>query len=66
MHSMWYRFSYQYYKEDFRKSLAIHQKILNLFKNKDSDENEIEYGVRNHIEIAVDRFLDYLKEQKNI
>ena len=64
MHSMWYRFSYQYYKEDFRKSLTIHQKILNLFKNKKSDENEIEYGVRNHIEIAVDRFLDYLKEQK--
>ena len=64
MHTMWYRFSYKYYKEDFDKSLQIHEKILNLFKTKKSDPKKIEDIVRNHIEVAVDRFLAYLEEQK--
>lgn len=65
MHSMWYRFCYQYYKEDFQKSLAIHHKILELFKDQDSDKQEIQDIVQRHIEVAVERFLVYLKEQKN-
>jgi len=63
MHSIWYRFSYQYYKEDFQKSINIHKKILDLFRNKDSDPQEIESTVRWHIEVALDRFLAYLEEQ---
>ncbi len=62
MHTMWYRFSYKYYKEDFNKSLKIHEKILNLFKTKKSDTKKIEDVVRNHIEVAVERFLAYLEE----
>jgi len=64
MHTMWYRFSYKYYKEDFNKSLKIHEKILNLFKSRKSDPKKIEDVVRNHIEVAVERFLAYLEEQK--
>lgn len=63
MHSIWHRFSYQYYKEDFQKSLAIHRKILALFREKDPDEEVIERTVRQHIEVALKRFLLYLQEQ---
>nr|HID58003.1 GntR family transcriptional regulator [Desulfobacterales bacterium] len=65
MHSVWHRFSYQYYKEDFQRSLIIHKKILDLFRNEDSDAQEIENMVRWHIEIALDRFLAYLEEQQS-
>jgi DNA-binding GntR family transcriptional regulator len=64
MHAMWHRFSYQYYKEDFQKSLANHQTILNLFKSRDADEQEIQRVVADHIEVAVDRFLAYLETQQ--
>ncbi len=63
MHTMWYRFSYKYYMEDFRKSLRIHRRILDLFRSKKSDPHEIEAVVRDHIEVAVERFLTYLEEQ---
>jgi DNA-binding GntR family transcriptional regulator len=64
MHTIWYRFSYQYYKEDLHKSLAIHKKILSLFRKKDSDIWELENLVRNHCEAALGRFLGYLEEQR--
>jgi len=66
VHGMWYRFSYQYYKEDLKKSLAIHEKILRLFKTKKTDLNKLEDMVRNHIEIAVERFLAYLEELEQV
>ena len=66
MHTMWYRFSYKYYKEDFNKSLQIHKEILNLFKTKKLDPKKIEHIVRNHIEVAVERFLAYLEEQEKL
>jgi len=65
LHSMWYRFCYKYYKEDFQKSLAIHHRILNLFRNSEADPNEIEDIVTRHIEAGMDRFLVYLKEQES-
>ena len=64
MHGMWYRFCYQYYKEDFQKSLAAHHRILDLLRNRDADPNEIGDMVRRHIEAGMDRFLVYLEEQK--
>jgi DNA-binding GntR family transcriptional regulator len=63
MHSMWYRFSYQYYKEDLRKSLRVHEEILRLFKNRRTAPKQLEETVRNHIEIAVERFISYLEEK---
>lgn len=64
MHSMWYRFSYQYYKEDFNKSLRTHDEILKLFKSDKTDTKVLQEAVQNHIEIAVERFLTYLQEQE--
>ena len=63
MHSMWYRFCYQYYKEDFQKSLDTHRRILSLFLNKEIDPKEIEEIVKRHIEAGLERFTVYLEEQ---
>ena len=64
VHTMWYRFSYQYYKEDFNKSLKIHERILHPFKGKKTNSKELEDAVRDHIEVAAERFLVYLEEQE--
>ena len=57
MHRLWHRYTYQYYKEDFRNSLKIHRRILDLFKKKKVSLEEIEKVVRRHIEIALEPFL---------
>jgi DNA-binding GntR family transcriptional regulator len=64
MHTMWYRFSYQYYKEDLEKSWKVHKKILDLFKSKKSDVDDLEKLVRDHIAVAAGRFLVYLEDQE--
>ncbi len=66
MHSLWHRFSYKYYKEDFHKSLAVHQEILDLFKDQGADKQELEKVVRDHIQVALGRFLAYLDEQSPV
>ena len=62
MHTLWHRYTYKYYKEDFKNSLMIHRKIINLFKEKKSPPEEIEQAVRQHIEVALDPFLKAMKE----
>lgn len=64
MHSLWYRFSYQYYREDLKKSLAVHQKIFKGFKNKKSDPATLSAEVQAHIEVAFERFQEYLLAQQ--
>ena len=66
MHSLWYRFSYQYYQEDLFRSLDVHQKILDHFRNEDGDQNEIGKLVQEHIQVAYRHFLAYLDEQDKI
>lgn len=65
MHSLWYRFAYQYYQEDLKKNLTVHQKIFDLFHDQRSDPYDLEALVKNHIEVANEKFLEYLKEQEN-
>jgi DNA-binding GntR family transcriptional regulator len=62
---MWSRFSYQYYQEDFTKSLKTHERILEMFKNKETDPEALEAAVRTHIAEAVNRFISYLEQQPN-
>ena len=66
MQIMWYRLSYQYYREDFKSSYRTHEKILGLFKNKNTDPDRLETFVKKHIDEAVDKFLSYLDEQKKL
>ena len=63
MHSMWYQFSYQYYQEDLEKSLAVHQEICTLFHDNRTDPTKLGRLVQHHIEVAFERFLDYLEAQ---
>ena len=63
LHSLWYRFSYQYYQGDLQKSLEVHQLIYDLFREK-KDQRKLVKTVQNHIENALDTFLFYLKNQK--
>ena len=62
MHRLWHRYAYQYYKEDFRNSLKIHRRILDLFKKKKVSLEEIEKLVRRHIEIALEPFLSSMEK----
>jgi len=61
-HSLWYRFSYRYYLEDFKSSLKTHMKIYRMFKSKTTDPDELEQVVRDHIANAMEVFRGYLKE----
>jgi len=63
MHSMWYQFCYQYYQEDLQKSLAVHQKICDLFHDNRTEASTLGLLVQNHIEVAFERFLAYLEAQ---
>ena len=63
MHSLWYRFSYQYYQEDLFRSLNVHQKIFNHFQNQDVEQKEIGKLVQEHIQVAYRSFMAYLDEQ---
>ena len=63
MHSMYYRFAYQYYQEDLRGFLDTHKRINTLFQDPHADQSEIERLVQNHIEVAHERFLVYLENQ---
>jgi DNA-binding GntR family transcriptional regulator len=57
MHTLWHRYTYNYYKEDFRNSLMIHQQIIDLFKKKKVSPEAVEKIVRQHIEVALGPFL---------
>jgi DNA-binding GntR family transcriptional regulator len=57
MHTLWHRYTYHYYKEDFKNSLENHQRIIDLFKKKEVSPEEIERIVRQHIEVALEPFL---------
>jgi DNA-binding GntR family transcriptional regulator len=63
MHSLWYRFSYQYYQEDLQRSLAVHQAIFKRFRNRESKLDDLDNLVQEHIQTALRTFLAYLDEQ---
>lgn len=65
MHSLWYRFSYQYYQEDLHRSLSVHQRIFNHFRDRDVDKQTIGDLVKSHIQEAFHKFLAYLDEQES-
>ncbi len=62
MQSLWHLFSFQYYQEDLKKAFLVHKEILALFKDPDADHKKIRDLVENHIYVALERFLTYLKD----
>ncbi len=62
MQNLWHRFSYQYYQESLENSCRVHQQIYEMFADPQADVDEIGRLVEDHINIALDRFLDYLSK----
>ncbi len=62
---VWFRFSYLWHQENFEYAIRIHREILDLFAKKDAEG--VEALVKEHILIALERFLQFLvsKNEKN-
>ena len=60
--AIWFRFSYLYIQESFEYAIRVHRKILDLFIKKDADQ--LEALVKEHILIALERFLQFLASNK--
>jgi len=60
MQNLWHRYSYQYYREDLKKSLTVHQRIFQEFRRSTNRPERCRVLVEEHINIAMDRFLAYL------
>jgi DNA-binding GntR family transcriptional regulator len=60
--AIWFRFSYLYIQESFEYAIRVHREILDLFIKKDA--NRLEALVKQHILIALERFLQFLASKK--
>ena len=56
--AMWFRFSYLYVQESYRYAIEVHRRILDLFLKKDA--GALEALVKEHILIALDRFVQFV------
>lgn len=60
--AIWFRYSYLYVQESFEYAIQVHRKILDYFIKKDADR--LEALVKEHILIALERFIQFLASQK--
>ncbi len=56
--SLWFRFSYLWAQENYEYAIRVHREILDLFIEKDADR--VEPLVKEHILVALNRFLQFL------
>jgi DNA-binding GntR family transcriptional regulator len=56
--ALWFRYSYLYIQESFEYAIEVHRSILDHFKNKEADK--LETLVKEHILIALNRFIQFL------
>jgi len=66
MHTLWHRYTYHYYKEDFEHSLQVHHQIIELFKNRRTREETVEKAVRRHIEEALAPFIKSMEQLEDM
>ena len=66
MHNLWYKFDYEYYKQDFdfEKDLKPHITLLEEMEKKKVGGKKIEGLMRLQIEHALKNFLKYISEDK--
>ncbi len=60
--SIWFRYSYLYIQESFEYAIKVHRKILDYFIKKDADH--LEPLIKEHILIALGRFIEFLESKK--
>ena len=66
MHTLWHRYTFQYYQQDFKESIALHRRIIDLFASKNTSMKELESLVRYHIEIAMEPFLTAMDKLEKV
>ena len=54
MHRLWYLITYRYQMLNINMAVEVHQKIYDMFKDKNTNLDELETVVRGHIEVALD------------
>ena len=54
MHRLWYLITYRYQMLNINMAVEVHQKIYDMFKDKNTSLDELETVVRGHIEVALD------------
>jgi DNA-binding GntR family transcriptional regulator len=60
--AIWFRYSYLYVQESYDYAVKVHRRILDYFITKDSDPLEV--LIKEHILIALDRFVQFLESKK--
>jgi len=60
--AIWFRYSYLYVQESYEYAVKVHRKILDYFIKKDADP--LEALVKEHVLIALGRFIQFLDSQK--
>lgn len=60
--AIWFRYSYLYVQESYEYAVKVHRKILDYFIKKDVDP--LEALVKEHVLIALGRFIQFLDSQK--
>ena len=61
LQGMWFNYRQEYFNEDLNELLHIHHRILEFFKAEHNDRNRtaLEDLVRQHIEEAMNKYLEY-------
>jgi DNA-binding GntR family transcriptional regulator len=60
--AIWFRYSYLYVQESYQYAIRVHRRILDYFVKKDAEH--LEELVKEHILIALGRFIQFLDSQK--
>ena len=66
MNSHRYRYSLEYYLDNFDQNMKDHQKIYECFCDKSIDSDKISKLVRSHIDNALEPFMNYLEKNNKI
>ncbi|MCF8103901.1 MAG: GntR family transcriptional regulator [Desulfohalobiaceae bacterium] len=66
MHTLWHRYTFQYYQQDFKESISLHSQIIDLFESEHTSMKDLEALVRYHIEIAMQPFLKAMDKLENV
>lgn len=65
MHTLWHRYTYHYYVENYGTALKYHRQIIDLYKEKERSPDKIEEIVRQHIESAMEFFMQALEKHES-
>ena len=62
MKNLWFTLHYRYYMEDLKKSLKVHHQIVKMYQDPETDPESLRSLVEDHINVALDRFIDYVEK----